>query len=109
MGEIEKDLDEAVTEAKRRSDEVHANTRSSIAELHQYIKVWKERHSQRPATHKMAGCRPIIQEMRGLDHPTENIHILLGKGMNKMGKYITHLMNQVNLVSLSDTMDSGMP
>ena len=26
MAEIEKDLDEAVTEAKRRADEVHANT-----------------------------------------------------------------------------------
>ena len=47
MDEIEKDLDEAMTEAKRRADEVCANTQSLIAELHQHIKVWKERCSQR--------------------------------------------------------------
>ena len=29
----------------------------------------------------------------GLDHPTERICVLLGKDMNKMGKYIAHLMN----------------
>ena len=42
MDEIEKDLDEAVAEAKRRVDEVHATTQSSIVELHQHVKVWKE-------------------------------------------------------------------
>ena len=47
MDEIEKDLDKAVTKAQRRVDEVHANTQSSIAELHQCVKAWKERHSQR--------------------------------------------------------------
>ena len=47
MDEIEKDLDKAVAEAKRRVDEVHATIRSSIAELHQHVKVWKEGHNQR--------------------------------------------------------------
>ena len=47
MDEIERDLDEAVAEAKRRADEVHANTWSLIAELCQHVKVWKERCSQR--------------------------------------------------------------
>ena len=47
MDETEKHLDEAVTEAKRRADEVHANTWSSMAELHQCVKAWKDRHSQR--------------------------------------------------------------
>ena len=47
MDEIEKDLDEAVAEARRRVDEVCATTQSSIVELHQCIKVWKEGCSQR--------------------------------------------------------------
>ena len=46
-GWIEKELDEAATEAKRRADGVCANTWNLIAELCQCIKVWKERHSQR--------------------------------------------------------------
>ena len=41
----------------------------------------------------MAGCRPIIQEMMDLGHPTRKIHILIGKDVNKMGRYITHLTN----------------
>ena len=47
MDEIERDLDEAVAEAKRRADEVCANTQSLLAELRQHVKAWKERHSQR--------------------------------------------------------------
>ena len=47
MDEIDKDSDEAVTKAKRRADEVHANTQSSIAELCQHVKAWNERHSKR--------------------------------------------------------------
>ena len=31
--------------------------------------------------------------MMGSDHPTEKIHVLLGKDSNKMSKYIAHLMN----------------
>ena len=46
MDEIEKELDKAVTESKRRVDEVCANTQSLIAELCQHIKAWKERCSQ---------------------------------------------------------------
>ena len=49
----------------------------------------------RPAAHEMAGHRLVIQEMTSWGHPTEKIHILLGKDMNKMGKYVTHLMNQM--------------
>ena len=48
---------------------------------------------QRPATHEMAGHRFVIQEMMSQGHPTEKIHVLQGKDMNKMGRYITHLMN----------------
>ena len=47
MDKIERDLDEAAIKAKRRVDEVHANMQSSLADLHQCIKAWKERCSQR--------------------------------------------------------------
>ena len=47
MDEIERDLDKAATKARRRADEVCANMQSSLADLHQCIKVWKKRHSQR--------------------------------------------------------------
>ena len=45
MDEIVRDSDEAVAEAKRRA-EIRTNTQSLVADLHQCIKVWKERHSQ---------------------------------------------------------------
>ena len=47
----------------------------------------------RLATCEMVGHRLIIQEMMSQDHPTKNICVLLGKDVNKMSKYITHLMN----------------
>ena len=47
MDELEKDLDEAAAEANSRVEEVCATTQSSIAELHQHVKAWKEGHSQR--------------------------------------------------------------
>ena len=47
MDEIEKDSDEAAAKAKQRVDEVHATTGSSIEELCQCVKAWKEGHSQR--------------------------------------------------------------
>ena len=47
MDELERDLNEAAAEAKRRVEEVCATTWSSIAELCQCIKVWKEGHSLR--------------------------------------------------------------
>ena len=47
MDEIERDSDEAATEAKRRADEVCTNMQSSLADLCQRVKAWKEMHSQR--------------------------------------------------------------
>ena len=47
MDELEKDLDEAAAEAKRRAEEVHATTQSSLAEVCQCVKAWKEGCSQR--------------------------------------------------------------
>ena len=41
----------------------------------------------------MASCRLVIQEMTSQGYPTKKIHILQGKDMNKMGRYIAHLMN----------------
>ena len=46
MDEIERDSDSAAAEAKRRVVEICTNMRSSVADLHQHIKVWKERCSQ---------------------------------------------------------------
>ena len=46
MDEIERDSDKAAAKAKRRVDEVHTNMWSSVADLCQCIKGWKERHSQ---------------------------------------------------------------
>ena len=43
MDEIVRDLDKATAEAKRIADEVHTNTRNSLAELPQSIHVWKDR------------------------------------------------------------------
>ena len=81
MDEIEKDLDEAVTEAKRRADEVCENTWSLIAELCQCIKAWKQRCSQRDVetshsqdgwlqTHHTRDDRPGSAHKKG-SHPTK--------------------------------------
>ena len=48
---------------------------------------------QRPAACETASRRLVIQEMASQGYPTEKIHVLQGKDMNKMGRYITHLMN----------------
>ena len=49
MDEIEKDSDEAAAETKRRADEAHVTTWSSLAELCQCVKMWKEGCSHRDA------------------------------------------------------------
>ena len=80
MDEIEKDLNEAVAEAKRRAEEVHATTQSSLAELCQHVKVWKEgcsprdveaSHSQdgQPQTHHTSDDGPEPSHRR-TSHPT---------------------------------------
>ena len=61
MDELDRYLDEAAAEAKRRADEVHANTWNSLAELHQSIHAWKDRQwSQEQCGHSEWGdnCHP---------------------------------------------------
>ena len=48
---------------------------------------------QRPAVHEMASHRLVIQEMMSWGYPTKKIDVLQGKDVNKMGRYIAHLMN----------------
>ena len=57
MDVIGKDLDEAVAEAKRRAEEVCTITQSSLTQLCQCIKAWKEGHSHRDveASHSQDG------------------------------------------------------
>ena len=54
----------------------------------------------------MAGCKLVIQEMMSQGHPTKKICILLGKDVNKMGRYIAYL---INLMTVPKTVSPIQP
>ena len=67
MDELDRALDKAAAEAKRRADEIHANTWNSLAELCQSIHAWKDRRwSQEQCGHSEQGdnCHllPLLKE-----------------------------------------------
>ena len=79
INRVAKCLDKIMAKAIRRAEEGRIEMQASIANLHQCINTLGEScrsKAQKPAVHKTAGRRLVIQEMMSWGYPPKNIHVL---------------------------------